>query len=106
MKKGKNLLVLGVLIILLPLRVNALELSSLKVRGIEEELSMKNNWNLTYVSPRDSMVVDATPNNSSYTVEGVGRIPLQEGANTHVVIVKDNSGNEIEKICFKCIFFP
>lgn len=105
MKIRQKIIVLGALMIMfLPLTVNAKELSSLKVRGIDAELSSKNNWNLTYVSPRDSMVIDATPINSSYTIEGIGRVSLKEGDNTAIVLVRDASGNEIDKYTLNVSF--
>ena len=58
----KKLLLLGVLVIalLFPITVNAQgALTSLKVKGIDAELTEKSTWKLTYVAPQDYMIVVA-----------------------------------------------
>ena len=96
----KKLLLLGVLVIalLFPITVNAQgALTSLKVKGIDAELTEKSTWKLTYVAPQNYMIVVAETADPTYVVEGAGQVALEDGENTHIVTVKDATGNVLEE---------
>ena len=81
--------------IIIPVKVSAASLlSDLKVEGIGSLNLAKKSWNLTLTTTLDYANIMATPANESVTVEGIGKVKVNEGANTIVVKATDGTNTE------------
>lgn len=91
----KVTLLFSVFFFLFPLVTNAASLiTSLEVDGIGTLNLNKNSWTLYLTTTLDYATISATAANDGVTLEGVGDISVQEGANTLVVKATDGTNTE------------
>ena len=98
MKEVKSLLLVlfvGALFIL-PTHVAAASalLENITVEGIEPLGLARNVYNLGYSTPFDYVNISATPKSEGVTIEGVGKLPAQAGANQYVITATNGTATE------------
>ena len=96
MKRTRFLTIaLLVLFVFIPLRVHAASLiSKLEVEGIGDLSLARNSWNLQLTTSLTYANIIATPANETVTIEGAGKVEVNEGQNQ--IVVKATSGETTE----------
>ena len=96
MKKNIISLIIAIgILLILPIKVSASTLlSSIEVEGIGTLNLSKNSWNLGYSTPYDYVNITATPASEDVTVEGAGKVSVQQGANN--IVIKATNGTATE----------
>lgn len=91
----RYLLIVLILLVLLPLKINAASLlSNLEVEGIGSLNLSKRSWNLGFSTSLNYVNITATPSDSSVIVEGDGKINIKEGSN--LITITASKGSEKE----------
>lgn len=84
-----------VALLMFPIFVNAASLvSSISVDGIGDLTLNRNTWNLTLTTTLDYVDIDVVTVAEGTTVEGAGKVEVQEGANELAIKVSDGTTTE------------
>ena len=98
MRRLKSLLLLlfvgALLIIPTKARAASALLENITVEGVPTLMLGSNTYTIKYSTSFNYVNISATPKSTGLTVEGVGQLPIQAGANQYVVTATDGTTTE------------